>query len=80
MTSHICQRGNTRESYIFYFGIFICCGPLSYMQYGWRVGIHPTVYICLMNFNKVNHKYTLYNIVHIRTRYVHMVQHIYLFD
>ena len=29
MTSHICQRVNTGESYIFYFGIFICCGPLT---------------------------------------------------
>ena len=28
MTSHICQRVNTGESYIFYLGIFICCGPL----------------------------------------------------
>ena len=28
MTSHICQRVNTGESYIFYFGIFICCAAL----------------------------------------------------
>ena len=25
MTSHIWQRVDTGESYIFYFGIFICC-------------------------------------------------------
>ena len=24
----MCQRLNTGESYNFYFGIFICCGPL----------------------------------------------------
>ena len=24
----MCQRVNTGESYIFYLGIFICCGPL----------------------------------------------------
>ena len=25
----MCQRVNTGESYIFYFGIFICGGPLN---------------------------------------------------
>ena len=29
MTSHIWQRVNTGESYIFYFGIFICCATLT---------------------------------------------------
>ena len=30
MTSHLWQRVNTGESYIFYFGIFICCATLKF--------------------------------------------------
>ena len=30
MWLRICQRANTSESYIFYFGIFICCGPFKH--------------------------------------------------
>ena len=33
MTSHIIgQRVNTSESYIFYFGIFICCATLIFFD------------------------------------------------
>ena len=32
MTSHIGQRVNTGESYIFYLGIFICCTTLKLFQ------------------------------------------------
>ena len=28
----MCQRLNTGESYNFYFGIFICCGPLKSLR------------------------------------------------
>ena len=29
----MCPRLDTGESYNFYFGIFICCGPLSCIYY-----------------------------------------------
>ena len=72
MTSHIWRKVNTGESYIFHFGIFICCATVTlYINIGINVQFDLGIISCIIQMLSIE-------IILSSTKYQYMHNHLKL--